>query len=163
MESAVSLGGLTRELEAIIRGNVLAGPSTSTALIPEVPPPDAPAIGDIYFGSMESFAGGEPHYGMVTRRNRAGDKVILAPITDGQKNRSRPALVVVLPPKTLPPKRMPTGPEFIPSHVLLRIRLAVGIEQIRHGQFKYLKRLASEYRTEAVEKLKLIWPQDFPQ
>jgi hypothetical protein len=152
---------LARELQEIMRSGALRGPTTSTALIRKSPPADAPKFGDIYFGALDYFAKGKPHYGMVTRRNRGRDKAAFAPITDGNNNFSKSQYIVVLPEKTLPPKRKEKGMEFIPSHILLRITVWITVERIQNdSQFRYIDRLESQFREEAREKLAALWPPE---
>ena len=143
---------LARDLQAAMAGNLPEKPAAGG---------DAnystPRFGSVYFGPLKWFAGGEPHYGMVTGGLRSHrqlpPEVPFSPITTKEKTGRNKQKTVLLPPGTLP-SRVSHGFNLMkPSRILLFITIPISMRRMRElmadDRMHFVQRLKDSFLEEA--------------
>ena len=143
---------LARDLQAVIAGKLPEKPAAAD---------DAgfstPRFGSVYFGPLKWFAGGEPHYGMVTGGLRSHrqlpPEVPFSPITTKKLTGRKQQETVLLPPGTLPSRFSHGFKMMKPARILLFITIPISMRRMRElmadDRMHFVQRLKDSFLEEA--------------
>jgi hypothetical protein len=153
IESAVTLTEqLGRDLLAAMTGKL----PKNTSLAKADEGYAAPRFGSVYYGPLEWFDGGSPHYGMVRcgrSEPRRQPEVPFSPITSQPVKRKKINRTVFLPAGALPPARRDGKQVLVDSRVLLFITIPLSQSKMHglmdKGRMWYVKMLGEVSLNEA--------------
>lgn len=153
IESSVALTEqLGRDLLAAMTGKLTENPALAKADEGYA----APRFGRVYFGPLEWFDGGRPHYGMVRcgrSEPRRQPEVPFSPITSKPVRRKKINWTVFLPAGTLPPARRDGKQVLVDSRVLLFITVPLSqrkmLRFMDEEKMWYVKMLEEVFLNEA--------------
>mgnify|MGYP007114280823 CR=1 FL=1 len=123
---------LAQDLLTAITGNMPKNPAIAKA---DATSYSSPRFGSVYFGPLDRFADGAPHFGMVRGGLRARQhktpEVPFSPITTRKQTGKKKRQTVLLPPGTLPSRERNGLRLLKESRILLFIRIPISLRRMR--------------------------------
>jgi hypothetical protein len=143
---------LARDLQAVMAGKL---PKKRTAA--DAAGFSTPRFGSVYFGPLDRFAGGDPHFGMVTdtssSHRQPRPEVPFSPITTRKQTGWRKRQTVLLAPGTLPSASSHGLAVLKPSRILLYMPIPISLRQMRRlmddGRMHFVQTLNESILNEA--------------